>query len=203
MYDCDSASQNSYYAQFPRLCYGWVYIAIDIRDMGMSKIGLTSIQDPVVRISQGKTYNPFIMPFAAYELSKCTFGVSKEELGDMEANLHSRSGFGKPLQHLSSGRDSEWFYIDPDSAENQMDMYIAKRGFAVDRKYLYTYNSGYEKFGGIVPERMQKIKTIYRPEPQRFYNMAINRGLRFEQFRNYYDYLVNFHDRDDDGKIYL
>lgn len=171
--------------------------------MSMSKIGLTTNQDPMTRISQGKTYNPFLMLFTAYELSKCTYGVSQKELNDIEGYLHGRATFGGALKHLQSGRESEWFYIHPDLAENQVDTLIAKRGFAVGGQYLYTCYEGYHQFGGIVPARMKQIKTIYRPYPKDFYQLAVSRGMNTEQFRHYYQYLEEFHSRDEAGKIYL
>ena len=203
MEDLDQASQNPYYADCPTLPHGWLYIVVDIRDMGMSKIGLTANPYPIIRISQGKTYNPFLMLFTTYELSKCTYGVSQKELSDIERYLHGRAVFGGALKHLQSGRDSEWFYMNPDSAEAQVDAVLAKRGFSVDGKTLRTFSEGYDQFNDIVPERMRKIKTIFRPNPRQFLEMAINCGFHRQQFQQYYEYLLDFHSRDEVGKVYL
>ena len=203
MFDSDQASQNSHYASYPTLPYAWLYIVVDIRDMSMSKIGLTTNKDPLNRISQGKTYNPFLMLFTTYELSKCTYGVSQKELNDIEGYLHGRATFGGALKHLQTGRDSEWFYIDADEAETQVDLHLAKRGFAVDGKTLYTTYEGYHEYGDIVPERMKKIKTIVRPDPEEFYQLVISRGMKPQQFQEYYQYLMEYHSRDSVGKVYL
>ncbi|MBO1405385.1 hypothetical protein BVJ64_18160 [Vibrio cholerae] len=201
--DYDQASENPYYALYPKIPNAWLYIVIDIRDLTMSKIGLTTNEHPMNRISQGKTYNPFLMLFATYELSKCTFGISLKELQDIEGYLHGRSTFGGAIKHLQSGRESEWFYTHPEEAEYQVDIHLAKRGFSVDGKTLYTVYEGYQQHGDIVIERMRKIKTIIRPNPEEFYLNAVNCGLQPEQFRPYYDYLLEYHSRDAIAKVYL
>ncbi|EPN3958437.1 hypothetical protein ACPUEJ_20070 [Vibrio tubiashii] len=201
---CDeSAEENEYYADYPKIENAWLYIAIDIRDMTTAKIGLTTNANPLKRLSQGKTYNPFLMMFTTYELSRCTFGISKEELSDIESYLHGKGTFGGAIRHLSSGRKSEWFHIHPDRAENQVDMLITKRGFSVDGEYLFATGVGYKKYGEIMPERMRKIKTIFRPIPKEFINKATSVGIKPDQYKNYVEFLEEFHARDPDGKIYL
>jgi len=202
-FDDDQAIENTHYTKFPTLKSGWLYIAIDIRHMNMSKIGLTTRENPSQRISQGRTYNPFLRLFAAYDLSQCTFGISKEELSDIEKYIHSRSVFGEPLKHIDSNRDSEWFFLDPDSAEYQVDSLLRKRGFSVDGKTLYTYYEGLETCGDIVIDRMKKIKTIYRPLPDEFNTQAERSGMPFELYQQYYNYLVSFHQREPIDKAYL
>ena len=202
-FDEDQAIENMHYSKFPSLDYGWLYIAIDIRDMSMSKIGLTTRDDPYQRISQGRTYNPFLRLFAVYELSRCTFGVSKEELSDIEKYIHNRSIFGEPLKHLDSNRDTEWFFLDPDSAEFQVDLLLMKRGFSVDGKSLYTYYEDVETYCDVVIDRMRKIKTIFRPSPSEFESKAQQCGMPFELYQQYYNYLVSFHQRDLSHKVYL
>jgi hypothetical protein len=56
----EKASQNPHYAHYPTIPNAWIYIAIDIRDMNMCKIGLTTKEDPLKRISEGRTYNHFL-----------------------------------------------------------------------------------------------------------------------------------------------
>lgn len=202
-FDDEAASQNEYYSKYPVLEHAWLYIAVDVRDMNLAKIGLTRRKSPQHRISQGKTYNPFLTLFASYELSKCTFGSSQQELDDIEGYIHSRHVFGDPIKHLYTGRKSEWFFIHPEEAERQIDWILAKRGFAVDNKALYSHDIRHQKFNGIAVERMKKIKTIYRPNAFAFSEMADEANIPFDLYRPYYDYLCDFHQRDDDGKIYL
>lgn len=202
-FDDEAADQNSYYSQYQPLENAWLYIAIDIRDMSMAKIGLTRRESPESRIAQGKTYNPFLTLFTSYELSKCTYGSSQKELNDIESYIHGRCIFGNAIKHLYTGRNSEWFPISPEKAEHQIDWILAKRGFAVDNKSLYTYNTEYEKFNYIAVERMKKIKKINRPNPYSFSEMAENGGIGYNLYAPYYEYLLEFYNRDADGKIYL
>ena len=189
----DKASPNEFYEHEPTINAAWLYIAVDIRDMRMVKVGLTTRDNPQDRILQGRTYNPFITLFAAYDLSKNTFGISKKELSDMEDRMHTRAIFGEPLKHINSGRSSEWFFIDPDEAEFQMDTNLAKRGFSVDGYSLFTHQAGYEKYNDIAIWRMKQIKSIFKPKPEEFQMLAEHRGIPFEIYKPYYDYLVGFH----------
>jgi hypothetical protein len=201
--DEEDAYINPYYASYTVSDYAWLYIATDIRDMNIAKVGLTTKKTPQQRIAEGKTYNPFLALFTTYELSRCTSGTSRKELSDIEGYIHSRSEFGEPIKHLYTGRDSEWFYINPEEAEGQIDWILAKRGFSVDRKTLYSHSIKSEKFNSIDVERMKKIKKIYRPYPFEFLQVASVSGIPFRLFQSYYEYLEEFHSRDADNKIYL
>ncbi|WP_202934878.1 hypothetical protein [Vibrio navarrensis] len=189
----DEAHPNEYYQNEPTIDSAWLYIAIDIRDMRMVKVGLTTRENPHDRILNGRTYNPFVTLFAAYDLTKNTFGISKKELADMESRIHGRGAFGEPLRHLNSGRRSEWFFIDPDEAEFQIDVNLAKRGFSVDGYMLFTHQSGYEKYNDIAIWRMKRIKSVFKPKPLDFKELADSRGIPFEIYKPYYEYLVAFH----------
>lgn len=202
-FDDEESNQNPYYLEYPSLEFSWLYIAVDIRDMCMAKIGLTRRENPQQRISQGKTYNPFLVLFTTYELSKCTYGTSQQELNDIEGYIHRRSDLGMPIKHLYTERDSEWFYISPEDAEHQIDWILAKRGFSVDNKTLWSTCVTNEKFNGIAVDRMKKIKTIFRPYADEFVRVAESSRIPFELYQSYYDYLVQFHLRDNDGKVYL
>lgn len=202
-FDDEKASQNSYYAQFPASEYAWLYIVVDIRDMGLAKIGLTTRESPEKRVAQGKTYNPFLSLFTTYELSRCTFDTSKKELCDIESYIHGKSVFGDPVRHLSSSKNSEWFFIEPEEAEHQIDWILAKRGFAVDGKALWSASQKDVKYNSIAVDRMKKIKKIYRPFPDDFYRIAEASRIPFNLYKSYYSYLTDFHQRGADGKIYL
>jgi len=84
-----------------------------------------------------------------------------------------------------------------------MDWILAKRGFAVDGKVLWSNSQKDEKFNFIAVDRMKKIKTVYRPElwemSEMFERMAAPYTIRNE----FYRYLVEYHARDEDGKIFL
>lgn len=200
--DDGEIEENEYYAAYPYSEYAWLYIAVDIRDMSIVKVGLTTKKTPQQRVAEGKTYNPFITLFTTYELSRCTFGVSSKELSDIEGYIHSRSNFGKPIKHLYTGRDSEWFYIDPEEAESQIDWILAKRGFSVDGKKLYSYDDNDQKFNGINVREMRKIKTIFRPSPEVFKSVANRSEIPLDCYRDYYELLKDFHSRDANAKIY-
>lgn len=195
---------NPVYAGYPLKEYGWIYIAIDMRDMSFSKIGLTTKETPSRRISEGRTYNPFLTLFTTYELAKCTFGISREELSAIEGYIHNRgSAFGPPLKHLDSGRDSEWFQIRPDHAESQVDWIIAKRGFTVDNEELYEYYDGPNNRNGISVRSMRKIKKIIRPTLIDMYNLAQAAGYDVGLIKPYLDYLKEFHAWGNPDQVWL
>ena len=200
--DEEFAEINDYYDEYPRSEFAWLYIAVDIRDMGISKIGLTTKKTPEQRLAEGKTYNPFIVLFATYELSKITNGISRFELGEIEGYIHRRS-FADPVLHLYTGRNSEWFYMHPDSAESEVDRMLAKRGFTVGGKRLYSFYEGDHNHNDIYVSRMKQIKKIYRPFPEDFNDMVENLGLPSKYYREYLDYLVDYHSRDFKDKAYL
>jgi hypothetical protein len=203
-FDADEviAEPNDYYEAHARSEFAWLYIAVDIRDMGLSKIGLTTKKTPEQRLAEGKTYNPFIVLFATYELSKLTNGISSFELRKIEGYIHRRS-FANPVLHLNTGRNSEWFYMDPESAESEVDRMLAKRGFTVEGKNLYTYYDGDHNFNGIYVSRMRQIKKIYRPFPEDFYDMAESLELPRRYYREYLDYLEEYHSKSPTEKVYL
>ncbi|WLH36086.1 hypothetical protein PSH79_02020 [Pseudomonas sp. FP2196] len=200
--DEEIAEQNDHYAAYPLSEHGWLYIVADIRDMSISKIGLTTKKTPEQRLAEGKTYNPFIVLFATYNLSKLTYGISKVELKDIEGYIHRRS-FADPVMHLYTGRNSEWFYMHPETAELEVDRMLAKRGFSVGGKYLYSSYEGDHNHNGIYASRMREIKTIYRPFPRDFEEMVADLGTPKIYYQSYLDYLKDYHLRSHRDKIYL
>lgn len=200
--DEELAEHNDHYDAYPRSEFAWLYIAVDTRDMGITKIGLTTKRSPEQRISEGKTYNPFVVLFATYELSKTTNGISRFELGKIEGYIHRRS-FADPVLHLNTGRKSEWFYIHPDLAESEVDHMLAKRGFSVMGRYLHTYYEGNHAHNDIYVSRMRHIKKIYRPFPDDFERTVRRLGLPSKYYREYLDYLIEYHSKDAKDKVYL
>lgn len=200
--DEEPAEINDYYDAYPRSEFAWLYIAADIRDMKISKIGLTTKKAPEQRLAEGKTYNPFIMPFATYELSKLTNGISRFELREIEGYIHRRS-FADPVLHLYTGRNSEWFYMHPEVAESEVDRMLAKRGFTVGGKRLYSFYEGDHNYNDIYVSRMRQIKKIYRPFPEDFNDMVGDLGLPRRYYEEYLNYLIDYHSRPPKDKVYL
>lgn len=203
MHDYLTSSQNDYYSQYPSSPYGWIYVAIDIRDMSKSKIGLTTKEEPQKRVNEGKTYNPFLSLFVVYNLSLCSWGISRQELNDIESYIHNRSVFGNPIKHLYTKRDSEWFHIHPAEAEFQNDWILAKRGFSVDEQPLYTYEPSDPRLNNINVELMKKIKTINKPTPHWMYDHAFELGMDAMEIDSYLEYLESFHREGNPFKVYL
>jgi hypothetical protein len=203
----EKADLNSYYSQYPKIANAWIYIAIDIRDMNMCKIGLTTKEHPLKRISEGKTYNPFLELFTTYELSACTWGCSQKELNDIENYFHRRATFGGAMKHLRTLRDSEWFFNDPEEAEYQIDWMLAKRGFSVKGWSLIELyirdDRDQERLNYINVDALKEIKNIFRPEPNEYTNRCLAAGLKEYQFKEYIDFLHDFHQGDEIRKIYL
>ncbi|HCZ8661477.1 TPA: GIY-YIG nuclease family protein [Citrobacter braakii] len=165
--------------------------------MNMCKIGLTTKEDPLKRINEGKTYNPFLELFATYQLSACTWGCSQQELNDIENYFHHRATFGGAIKHVRTQRDSEWFFNDPEEAEHQIDWMLAKRGFSVRGWSLYEIyireDRDQEKLNYVNVDALKEIKTIFRPEPYEYKSRALAAGLRDYQFADYFNFLFDFH----------
>lgn len=151
-----TSTQNEHYLNYPPSMFAWIYIAIDIRDMSISKIGFTTKAAPQQRINEGKTYNPYLSLFTVYELSKCSWGTSKQELRDIESYIHRRMIFGSPIKYLYTGGNSERFDISPSDAEFQIDWILAKRGFSVNGQPLYTDRLIDPRLNNIDVEQMKK-----------------------------------------------
>ncbi|MGP2446585.1 hypothetical protein [Pantoea ananatis] len=203
----ERASINEDYSDFPSIPNAWIYIAIDIRDMNMCKIGLTTKENPFKRISEGKTYNPFLELFTTYQLSACTWGCSQKELNDIEHYFHGRNTFGGAIKHSKTLRDSEWFFNDPEDAEWQIDWMLAKRGFSVRGWHLFEIydreDRDQQRLNNINVDAMKEIKTIYRPQAEDYKNRALLAGFKEYQFASYIKFLSDFHSGDEIRKIYL
>lgn len=198
------AEVNPAYGEYPTLLSGWIYIAIDMRDLRFSKIGLTTRETPEKRIADGRTYNPFLALFTTYELAKCTFGISVRELRDIEGYIHRRgSAFGPPLGHIISARDSEWFQIRADHAEMQVDWILAKRRFSVENEALYDVYEGPHSLNGINIETMRKIKKVYRPSVPDMRRRVNSAGYDASLIAPYLAYLEEFYSPGNPGQAWL
>lgn len=195
---------NPAYADFPTIQFGWIYIAVDMRDLCFSKIGLTTKQSPHRRVAEGRTYNPFITLFTTYELARCTFGISREELRDIESNIHGRGAvFGQPRRHIDSGIDSEWFNIFPSHAESQVDWTLARRGFSVDHEALYAISDDNQSKDGVHIQTMRKIKRVYRPLAADVRRRVESAGYDARLVAPYLTYLEQFHTPGHPDQVWL
>jgi hypothetical protein len=195
---------NPDYASFPTIPSGWIYIAIDMRDLRFSKIGLTTKEAPSQRVAEGRTYNPFLALFTTYELAKCTFGISREELRDIEGNIHRRgSVFGPACRHMDSGRYSEWFNILPFNAESHVDWTLARRGFSVENEALYAVSDGSHSMNGIHIQTMRKIKRVFRPFASDVQRRVEHAGYDANLIAPYLSYLEEFHSFGHPDQIWL
>ncbi|MDR6680188.1 GIY-YIG nuclease family protein [Pseudomonas oryzihabitans] len=200
--DEEPAERNDHYSCYPSLESAWLYVVADTRDMQISKIGLTTKATGQKRFREGKTFNPFIVLFATYDLAKTTWGVSIEELQDIEKHIHSRA-FGEPILHISSRGKSEWFYMSPEEAENSIDHILAKRGFSVHERNLYSNYDGEHSRFGIHIERMKMIKQLHHPNPYEFAQLAIERNYPHRFYVEYLEYLQEYFLRDRKNRPYL
>ncbi|WP_155279876.1 hypothetical protein [Alteromonas macleodii] len=165
------------YQNEPLIPNAWIYIAIDIRDLSICKIGLTTAVSPWQRIQQGTTSNPFYLLFNSYNLS--IVGISKKELQDLERYLHRKIERRIPI--VSSGSVSEWVESHPLQAENWIDSYISNsfelNGFSLQNEH-----------GEVNYSLFNKVKEVCRPDPS-----SITRAVRYEQCQEYVDYLIWYH----------
>ena len=194
---------NPFYKDFSTIEYGWIYIAVDMRDMSLCKIGLTTKGNPDRRIAEGRTYNPFLTLFTTYELGRRTFGISQKELSDIERYIHHKSIFGGSLKHIGSGRDSEWFQVRADYAEHQVDWILATRGFTVDKEGLFDYYESPNNKNGINVRVMRKIKKVIRPRPVDVWALVESAGYSGQRIKPYTDYLNEFHAPGNTNQVWL
>ena len=166
------------YENEPLIPNAWIYIAIDIRDLSICKIGLTTGIEAYVRIKQGTTSNPFYLLFTSYDLSMV--GISKKELYDLERYLHRKIEDG--IRIVSSGSYSEWFELHPLKAESWIDSYICN-AFDLDGFSLQNED------GEVDYSLLNSFKEAFRPHP-----WLILRRISYERCKEYVDYLTKYHD---------
>lgn len=87
---------------------GWIYVGVDIRHNNIAKIGLTT-GSPATRASSSQ--NPFFVLLCAFKVKD---GVDPKMVHQIEdAIICMLSISYKRINHVNSGRPSEWFYILP------------------------------------------------------------------------------------------
>lgn len=159
--------------------HAWLYIAVDIRNLTECKIGITTRQNPQIRIREGRTSNPFYLLFTAYNLTP--LNVDASELKKFER--HVRKKVGQPVWRVASGNESEWRYEDPRNAELVIDHHIIN---------TFTYNGKnlFDEDGMPSNEEFQDIKHPYRPDPFGLWEIS---NLNYDQCREYIDFLMDYH----------
>lgn len=175
--------------------HAWIYIAIDMRDMRFSKVGLTKEKDPKERIRQGRTYNPFLTLFTAYNLALGENQTSQQELREIESYIKTRQryGFGNPKKHIHSLFNSEWFEMPPWDAETQVDWMIANRGVTAGNHSMFDYFDTPNNRNGLSISAMRMIKTVYRPNPTKMWNQVRMAGFDPQEISVYLNYLTACH----------
>ena len=163
----------------PILQYAWLYIAIDIRNLEMCKVGITTRETPIQRINEGRTTNPFYLLFNSYDLSK--FKLTRKKLMNFERFVQQR--LGASVSRIVSGSNSEWIRTTPFNAEQEIDYRIAN-DFSSDDELLF------DEDGEILEEKFKEIKYPYRPDP---FNLSVSSNLNYEECKNYIDYLMDHH----------
>lgn len=131
---------------------GWIYVGLDTRYNNMAKIGLTIGQ---LGTRASGSQNPFYVLLCAFKIKE---GVAPEEVAKIEgAVIDLLSQHYERIRHQTSGRLSEWFYVNP------LDM----RGVVHD--FLYEKYS-WEMYSYYCSER--DLGVIYSWENKQFLHGA-------------------------------
>ncbi len=87
---------------------GWIYIGLDTRFNNMAKIGLTTGK---LGTRASGSQNPFYVLLCAFKIKE---GVAPEKVAEIEgAVINLLSQHYERIPHQTSGRPSEWFYVNP------------------------------------------------------------------------------------------
>lgn len=131
---------------------GWIYVGLDTRYNNMAKIGLTTGQ---LGTRASGSQNPFYVLLCAFKIKE---GIRPEKVEKIErAVIDVLSQSYQRICHQTSGRFSEWFYVNP------LDMRVAVHDFLFD-KY------GGEMHGYYCSER--ELGVIYSWENKQFLHGA-------------------------------
>lgn len=166
------------------LQHAWIYIAIDIRNLNICKIGLTTKENPYDRIKQGATSNPYYILFNCYDLSK--LNISLQELCDFEKYLHRKLGFR--IKNVATGNNSEWLEITPFYAEKELE-------YRIGNSFRFGNDSFLDEDGEVDSNVMNEIKFTFRPDPLDF---SCRSFLNYDDCKEYIDYLMDYHNYPDE-----
>ncbi|CAA6799684.1 MAG: Unknown protein [uncultured Sulfurovum sp.] len=139
----------------------------------MCKIGLTTKENPLDRINESITSNPYYELFNCYNMAKIK--ISKKELYNFEKYLHKK--VGQNIYHLS-GNKSEWIRMSPFEAVKEIEYYINRSFGKAD-----LYSGDYEDVA-------HKLKIENRPDPMIY---VLKSRVEYNETQEYIDYLMKFH----------
>ncbi|HCH6293777.1 GIY-YIG nuclease family protein [Vibrio sp. J2-3(2022)] len=168
------------YINEPVLTSAWVYIAIDVTNLNRCKVGITTRENPMLRIRDGYTSNPFYILFNCYELSKLK--ICHKELRMFERYLHRKLS-GSRISIIGTGNQSEWLRISPFQAEAEVDYYVCNN-------FDFNGQRSFDENGNIKKEILGMVKHEIRPEP--FY-LTVNSNIFYEDCKEYIDFLMDYH----------
>ena len=149
--------------------YAWIYIAIDVTNLNRCKIGITTRENPMNRIRDGRTSNPFYILFNCYELSKLK--ISNKELRNFERYIHRKLGFSR-IHRIGTGNPSEWFRLSPFDAEEEIDYYVCNN-------FDFNGRHSFDEDGNIDREVLREVKYEHRPDPL---GLSINSNLIYAEY---------------------
>ncbi|ELR8729983.1 GIY-YIG nuclease family protein [Vibrio harveyi] len=171
---------NDPYYGLPILTCAWLYIAIDVRDLSICKIGITTRENPIDRLRECRTSNPFYSFFNCYDMAR--LNISMRELLDLERYLLRK--LGVRLNHIGTGNASEWVRISPCFAEKEIDYIICNN-------FDFHENSMIDEDGNPDEKYLGEFKYKVRPDP---FGLFINSFVRYEDCQDYYDFLMDYHE---------
>lgn len=87
---------------------GWIYIGLDTRYNNMAKIGLTAGK---LGTRASGSQNPFYALLCAFKIKEGIAAVKIKEIED--GIIKFLSQYYKRINHITTGRPSEWFYVEP------------------------------------------------------------------------------------------
>lgn len=168
---------NNIYQGHPYIPNAWLYIAIDVRDLSICKVGITTMKSPFDRVSGRSTENPFYCLYNSYNLGK--IGISKKELMDFEKYMHRK--FASRVKFIGTSTPSEWLTVGPIEAEGQIEHYIAN-AFSSDELSLM------DEDGEIARETFEQFVERNRPHP---YN--VDSSHLWHTLKPYLNLLCQYH----------
>lgn len=119
---------------------GWIYVGLDIRYTNMAKIGLTAGQ---LGTRASGSQNPFYALLCAFKIRE---RVAPEKIAEIERSvIDLLSQHYERIHHQTSGRPSEWFYVNP------FDMREVVHDFLYEKysEEMYSYYCSERNFGVI------------------------------------------------------
>jgi hypothetical protein len=109
---------------------GWIYIGFDIRHPDEAKIGLTSGE---LGTRASSAQNPYFALLCAFKIKD---GVNSRTIDEIEFEVHRMlEAHYKRINHISSGRKSEWFVVSPFDVRDLVHDFIYNNHYS----HMYSY----------------------------------------------------------------